>query len=250
MDLKVVGEGATTKVYRDGDKAIKLYPDGASLEQIEAERKRQMLARQIGLCVPEVYEITRFADGTIGLEMQYIAGEPLMQANMSLKEVRHALLTLVELQRDIHQQSGDGFPHQSEAIKWKIDRNSYIEEETKAQLFDLLETLMGEANILCHGDFHPLNVLKEDATYWVIDWVDATSGNPKADVCRTYLILKQFAPELADGYLTLFCQQAGFVQEEILIWLPIIAAARMTEGVDEVAGKMMMGIINEWQQSR
>ena len=47
--------------------------------------------------------------------------------------------------------------------------------------------------ILCHGDFHLFNIIqdvKEDV--YIIDWVDAVSGCPEADICRTYLLYIQF----------------------------------------------------------
>jgi hypothetical protein len=41
LDLEIVGEGATTKIYRDGDTAIKLYVDAPPDEAYnEAERQQ------------------------------------------------------------------------------------------------------------------------------------------------------------------------------------------------------------------
>jgi len=248
MNLEKVGQGMTTIVYRDAYKAIKLYPVGTSLEAIENEMKWQKQAHTLGIPVPEVYGINRFDDGTIGLEMQYIDGEPLMKPNMTPGEVRSGLSTLVDLQRGIHQHSGDGFPLQVEQIKIKIDRNTSVEPETKAQLLRLLETLIGEELVLCHGDFHPFNVIKDGDAYWIIDWVDASSGNPKGEVCRVYLILKQFASGLAEGYLDVFCQKSGFAKADILAWMPIMATTRLTEGgFDEQALKMLMDMIDDWK---
>jgi len=246
MDLKIVGEGATTTVYKDGDKAIKLYPKKASMEHIKAEVMRQKLAHELGLPVPEVYEIKEFDNGSTGIIMQCVEGVPIMHPNMAEEEFPQALATLVELQCHIHSQDGTGFPIQAEQIKIKIDRNRFVKKKVKKQLQQLLEELTGDATSLCHGDFHPLNILNDGNKYWIIDWVDATVGNPLADVCRSYLILMQFAPELTEAYLKIFCMKSGFVQEDILAWLPIIAAGRLTEGVDKKAKEMLMDIINNW----
>jgi hypothetical protein len=43
---------------------------------------------------------------------------------------------------------------------------------------------------LLHGDFHPGNVLLSSRGPVVIDWTNATHGDPDADVARTSLMLK------------------------------------------------------------
>jgi aminoglycoside phosphotransferase (APT) family kinase protein len=49
----------------------------------------------------------------------------------------------------------------------------------------------GGRPVLLHLDFHPLNVLMRDETVTaVIDWVNAGAGDPRADVARTYSILR------------------------------------------------------------
>jgi aminoglycoside phosphotransferase (APT) family kinase protein len=43
---------------------------------------------------------------------------------------------------------------------------------------------------ICHGDYHPANVLLTAAGPRVIDWAGASRGDPMADVCRTCLIVE------------------------------------------------------------
>ncbi|MFD1910018.1 phosphotransferase family protein [Paenibacillus rhizoplanae] len=40
---------------------------------------------------------------------------------------------------------------------------------------------------LCHGDFHPDNILMDDKL-WVIDWMTGVRGNPAADVARSVIM--------------------------------------------------------------
>jgi aminoglycoside/choline kinase family phosphotransferase len=99
---------------------------------------------------------------------------------------------------------------------------------------------------LCHGDFHPDNVILSAEGPVVIDWVDATVGNPLADVARTTILLEG---ERAAGGATswaartvlqlwlrayigryLFLRPGG--NEEYRSWQPIVAAGRMNEGID------------------
>ena len=51
---------------------------------------------------------------------------------------------------------------------------------------------------MCHGDFHPLNVVVDGTSSAVIDWTDAGLGPREADVART-LLLFHVAAMAADG---------------------------------------------------
>ena len=57
-DLEIIGQGATTKIYRDGNKAIKLYVD-APHDEADNEADRQQFAYSAGLPVPAVYGVRR-----------------------------------------------------------------------------------------------------------------------------------------------------------------------------------------------
>jgi len=63
----------------------------------------------------------------------------------------------------------------------------------------------------------------------IIDWVDASSGDIRADVFRTYLLYSQNSEELAEMYLHIYCKKTGLLRDEIFQWAPIISAARLAE---------------------
>src|ERR1044071_5794670 len=42
---------------------------------------------------------------------------------------------------------------------------------------------------LCHGDMHPSNVILAPDGPMIVDWFDASRGEPVADVARTCLLL-------------------------------------------------------------
>jgi aminoglycoside phosphotransferase (APT) family kinase protein len=46
----------------------------------------------------------------------------------------------------------------------------------------------GGPAVVCHGDFHPLNVMVDGDRASVIDWTDAGLGPREADVSRTLLL--------------------------------------------------------------
>lgn len=84
---------------------------------------------------------------------------------------------------------------------------------------------------LCHGDFHPFNLILSNKSVNIIDWVDASSGDIRADVFRTYLLYSQSSVELAEMYLHIYCRNTGLSRDEIFQWAPIIIAARFAEKV-------------------
>jgi aminoglycoside phosphotransferase (APT) family kinase protein len=92
---------------------------------------------------------------------------------------------------------------------------------------------MPDGDRLCHGDFHPVNVLGQNSLPMVIDWPDACCGDPAADVCRSYLLLKLHAEDIAEPYLDAYCNITNVPRAKILDWLPYVAAARLAEDVPD-----------------
>ena len=232
--LEIIGKGATATIYRDGDRAIKRY-ENASLASVEQEAALQSFAHAAGLPVPEVWGV-RKADGQVVLlEMAYIPGEPIMNPNMDQTKMPQALHTLVKLQRKVHAVSAEGLPRQSERLTWRIQRNPELSETVKDRLLARLRGLGDGSACLCHGDYHPLNVIDDGRQLWIIDWVNATSGSPLADACRSYLMLTQYMAQLGEMYLRLFCEVSGADPKRVLDWLPIMAADRMLETEEPTA---------------
>jgi aminoglycoside phosphotransferase (APT) family kinase protein len=58
-----------------------------------------------------------------------------------------------------------------------------LSQETKSTILASLGELPN-GNVICHGDFHPKNVLITTEGPVIIDWADATLGHPLADVDR------------------------------------------------------------------
>jgi tRNA A-37 threonylcarbamoyl transferase component Bud32 len=234
LNLEIVGQGATTKIYRDGGTAIKLYIN-APPDEAEIEAERQRFAFAAGLPVPAVYGIRKLNDNAVALDMEYISGKPLIYPGMNKNERNGAILTMTKLQREVHKVRAHGLPKLSERLNWKIRTTMHLEEPQKDKLLTLHTRLDEDSDHLCHGDFHPLNILFDGAKHWIIDWVDATSWNPSADACRTYLIFKQYMSRSAGVYLEACCNTAKVKQGDVLAWLPVIAAARLTENLDDAS---------------
>ena len=76
-----------------------------------------------------------------------------------------------------------------------------------------------------------MNILGEVSQPVIIDWPDARRGDPAADVCRSYLLMKLHAAEIAMTYLDAYCRISGMARQTVLSWLPYVAAAKLAEDV-------------------
>ena len=101
---------------------------------------------------------------------------------------------------------------------------------------------------MCHGDFFPGNIMMTEKDEVIIDWIDASKGNPLADVARTTIILLGAVEtvQLRDGfqkilvrifhkeYIRYYFKLKPGGEDEYNCWLPIVAAARLSENIPEV----------------
>jgi aminoglycoside phosphotransferase (APT) family kinase protein len=84
-----------------------------------------------------------------------------------------------------------------------IAATGLLDARRKRHLIDRIARVP-DGDRLCHGDFHPLNILGEASRPVIIDWPDASRGDPAADVCRSYLLMKLHAAEIAMTYLVAY----------------------------------------------
>jgi aminoglycoside phosphotransferase (APT) family kinase protein len=54
---------------------------------------------------------------------------------------------------------------------------------------------------LCHGDFHPGNIMKTGDRHVIIDWSNVAAGDPTADHARANLMIKLGDPPPGSPFL-------------------------------------------------
>ena len=142
------------------------------------------------------------------------------------------LKVFVDLQASVHTKRAPGLLKIKEKMAMKINQTNF-DDALKYELQARLEGMPNHVK-LCHGDFNPSNVIVTDSgDMFIIDWSHATQGNASADVARTYLIFKLAGEdEIADKYLSLFCQKTGITRSYYLRWLPIVAASQTVKNIE------------------
>ena len=154
---------------------------------------------------------------------------------------------MVKVQKRIHEikVEFDEIERMDEKIFRKIESAPCLNQSQKRMLLNKLNSLKYEPR-LCHGDLHPFNLIVNEEVVSIIDWVDATAGDIRADVCRTYLLISQHSLDLAELYLQLYCCNINISKSEILQWMPISAGARLAEIVSSEDTQRLMDIVNQF----
>jgi Ser/Thr protein kinase RdoA (MazF antagonist) len=236
-DGELLGRGRRAQVRAHGPDVLKLYVEDGKTEAFR-EAAILSLVERAGLPAPVVRAAGTF-DGRWGLLMSRAPGDPFAaQAQRDPACVPRMLDVLAGLQAKIHAAPGAGLPAFAARLHAAFDRAPALEEPLRRGLHDALGTRPAGDRI-CHGDFHPFNVVGPFAAPIVIDWPDATCGPPAADACRTLLLLELAMPSIARPYLEAYCAAAGMLREEVVQWMPLLAAARLAEGIPEETERLL-----------
>jgi Ser/Thr protein kinase RdoA (MazF antagonist) len=138
-------------------------------------------------------------------------------------------------------------PSQVDRLEYKIQHAGSLPSRLRdAALSTLFEFPNGDS--LCHGDFHPLNILLSTSGPVIIDWIDSSLGNPLADLARSTVIILGAASSsqiqkhldrfpvrrFHSMYLHHYFQLRPGGEMEYRQWLPVVAAARLSENIPEV----------------
>lgn len=245
--------GRTAEVYPwGGTQVLKLFHEAVSRESIEYEQRIALAIQDTELPVPAVGEIVRL-NGRDGLLYQRVEGVPMAEKLQRkpwcvFKYAKHSAI----LHHTLHSSRLQaGVPSQPERLQRKILSAKELQANLQRKVLTSLER-MPSGESLCHGDFHPGNILLTTQGLCIIDWIDATIGNPLADVARSSIILLGLAdcqvrnPWLR-GFIRLFHRLYLWYyfrlnpdgKREYQLWLPIIAAARLSEKIPGLKGWLL-----------
>ena len=234
MDLsRVIAVRTNKTVYRDGDRAIKVFDKGYSKADILNEALDQARIEETGLDIPKLLEVTTI-EGKWAIVSDYIPGKTLDRLMKENPEKLDEYLELfVDLQIKMHSMKAPMLNRLRDKMNRKISEAS-LDATTRYELHTRLEALHQHYKV-CHGDFNPSNVIiRDDGTPFILDWSHATQGNASADTARTYLLFCLSGDrELADKYLDLFCKKSDTAKQYVQKWLPIVAASQSVKSKPE-----------------
>ena len=217
------------KIYKNGDKLIKLFDSSYSKANILNEALNHARVEETDLNVPKIRSI-EVVDGKWAIVLDYIEGETLQSLMKKHPEKQDEYLELfVDLQRTVLSKKVPMLNKLKDKMNGKISAAA-LDATTRYELHTRLDS-MPKHNNLCHGDFNPSNIIiTSDGTPYIIDWSHATQGNSSADVARSYLLFYLAGEEeLANKYLKLYCKKSDTAIQYVQRWIPIVAASRLVK---------------------
>jgi aminoglycoside phosphotransferase (APT) family kinase protein len=145
-------------------------------------------------------------------------------------------------------QAPSTLPELRDELAGHIESAKDLPHRFAGEALDRLQTLPS-GDRLCHGDYHPANILGTLKEPVIIDWGDASRGAPAADVARTLLLLRmgELPPNtaapmraltaigrgmLTRSYLSVYRRGAPEHLTHLDDWMFVRAAARFNEGID------------------
>ncbi len=229
----VIATRPNKTIYRDGDKAIKVFAEGFSKADILNEALNTARIEETGLNVNKIREVA-VVDGKWAISTDFIEGTTLAELmDKNPEKFDEYLERFVDIQMDIHNKKAPMLNKLTDKMQAKISKSG-LDATTRYELHTRLDGMKRHTKVL-HGDFNPSNVIiKADGSAYIIDWAHATQGNASADVARTYLLFRLAGKDdTAEKYLNLFCKKSDTPKQYVQQWLPIVAASQLVKGKPE-----------------
>lgn len=240
-----LGAGREAEVFAWGtDAVLKLYRPGFGGHRAETTALTALHGTGIA---PRLLDVVT-QDGRTGLVLERVDGPDMLsllqRQPWRVLGLARALATAHIAVNQVH--APTGIPDLRQVLAARID-----EADLPTPLTDFaLRILDGlpDGDRLCHGDYHPGNVLIADSRTAVIDWPNPTRGVPAADHARTLLLLRRAAPLpgtsplsrtliaagrsiLAGRYARTYKRRAESLRD-VDSWLLVHTAARLSEGIE------------------
>lgn len=218
----LIGQGKMAKVYLWNGYAYKCFRADYPEDWITYEMRIQNLINQEGLPTVKYYP----SEIPHSIKMDYIKGIPLAD-KIRQEKYKSGLDDLMSTFLKIHEKTVMDLPRLNpfllkEISKLNIDHSQ--KELTVKYISDL-----PDGEVLCHLDYHFLNLMYTDHGYYIIDWISAKIGNPIYDFARTYVILYEFANRLSKKYLNMVTQQCEFALSDLQKAIYVMAVHRLSE---------------------
>jgi len=245
----LIAQGRTAEIYAWGDdQALKLFRAGLPAAWAEREAQVGRAIWQAGLAAPAIFGDSIVVDGRPGIIYERISGVSMLQRLRSQPwQSLELARQFAAIHAQMHDCTRDELPAQREQLERGVGRAPGLTPAIKERILARLERLP-DGTAVCHGDYHPDNVLMSRRGPLVVDWLTAGRGAPMADVARTTLLVRfsRLPEEISPpqrwmiealrnifyaAYLREYRKRRPAPQAEIAAWLPVMAAARLNEKI-------------------
>jgi aminoglycoside phosphotransferase (APT) family kinase protein len=255
-----LGRGRTADVFAwSDDQVLKLFHADLAPEAINRERLVAEALNELPVAAPRYFGGTQL-DGRTGLVFERINGASMLGV-LARQPWRVVALgqQLAHLHSGIHAQPAPQLPSQRAYLERLIGRALDLPEHARAAALERLAGLP-DGDRLCHGDFHPDNVVLSASGPVVLDWMTASRGVPAADVARTMLLLRLGAPPpgagpvllvfiqvlrrvFAEAYWRRYVTMSGVRQSDLAPWRLPLLTARLGESAPAAERERILALL-------
>lgn len=193
--LTLIAQGGEADLYDIGDGKILRLSRKPTPQTAEMEQQLFQLLEENGINVPHLYE-TLEVNGMPGKVMQKISGQSLLD-----HIVRHPLMRGDEMKKFVSLQlrlakvkCGDCAYSLEDVYHHILSGEPQVSGEVR-EFVQKIWSELPQGDSICHGDFHPGNILFDGRKYYLIDWSSAYRGRFVADIAHSYLLMKR-VPEI------------------------------------------------------
>ena len=253
--LTLLAEGGQARVYHYGDdRVLRVMRNAADAVMLKNEIAVIGELRRAGVAVPEVYGYMEI-EGKPAAVSEKIKGRSLMEYLHPLgivgmgRRLGEMHLRLAKAAADVPLQGGKN------RSRYMIGQSEVLDDTRKKFVYSLIDALP-EGSDLCHGDFHPGNILREGERDYIIDWVGVHRGDILSDAANTYLLMttiprapgvspmqyramRLMGPLLVRGYMGAIRRGYPFDRGVFSRWVVVKAAERTVHGLPGEKGRLV-----------
>lgn len=176
---KQIGVGNTANVYEwEDDKVLKLFHEGYPYEAVIKEYSNAIAIRDLEFLKPKAHDMILY-DNRNGIIYDKLKGESLLDWVLRTGNISMCSYYMSKLHKEIIHNDIQDVPNYKNFLRYHIP--STLSDNERNNLLDMIDKL-ADGNTLCHGDFHPGNILISEGIIYVIDFMNVCHGNYLYDV--------------------------------------------------------------------
>jgi Ser/Thr protein kinase RdoA (MazF antagonist) len=248
--LQKIAEGREAEMFARGDDCVvRLYRRDVGEAEIAHQIRSLEVAAACGIRVPTVYG-REWVDGRPGVLLERLQGRDLLGV---IGRRPWRVWSLARLSGRLHATINSavappGLRSTHDLLRSGIGRSGASPEYARAALHRLDSLPPGDR--LCHGDFHPGNIMLHQGEPVVIDWVNLSRGPAEADFARTTMMIRLGDPPpgspfliralarvarslLLGSYVRAYRERLPLDQALVEAWYLPVAVSRLSEGIAE-----------------
>ena len=187
---ELIARGGNGAVYRyDAETIVKIYHNGASLDEIRQEKElcRKVFIKGINTAIP--YDVVKIGDsyGSVAEMLSAKSVAKILKSNP--EKLDECMDIYTDLLKKIHSTpvaSGEMPSMKEIAVNWVQFLESYLPTDLWTKLMDMMKK-MPEPQFMIHGDYHIHNVMIQDDEPLLIDMDTVAYGHPVFEFAAVYL---------------------------------------------------------------